>query len=274
MNNTPKNLSHLCTLGAMLALAAVLPACRGDREDAPPRQFFPDMDDAPKWRSQAKSEFFVDGRTMRKPVPGTVPFSKAPISASTLADKPAWAAPFLQDRADLAKFDLAYYEGKNADQTYVERIPASVTVDKALLLRGHERFDIYCAVCHGRMGDGKGMVGQQWSYGLPTFHDPKYSDPKQDFGKDGYIFHVARYGVPGATLDAVTKMPSYAHALNTHDTWAVVAYIRALQETQRGVASDVPTAQREQLEAKRGSKPKPAAPPAPADAAPKAGGKS
>lgn len=255
----------LSLTAAGVGLLGGLAGCRGDREDKPPRQFFPDMDDAPKWKSQSKSEFFVDGRTMRQPVPGTVPFSNVPISATTLANKPEWAAPFLEASEDYLRADKAYFEGVGEDGTYLDVMPASVKVDKALLLRGQDRFNIYCAVCHGKLGDGKGMVGQQWSYAVPSFHDPKYTDLKQNQGKDGYLFHTARNGVPAAVAGQAAKMPGYAHALSVKDSWAVIAYIRALQETEKGTAADIPTAEREALEQKR-VKPAPKAP----DAAPAA----
>src|SRR3954470_16726593 len=87
--------------GAALALAllgAGLAGCRGDREEKPPRQFFPDMDDQPKWKPQSQSEFFVDGRTMRKPVAGTVPFGRNDF----VTDAP-WSKDFMDQRSDLLK---------------------------------------------------------------------------------------------------------------------------------------------------------------------------
>lgn len=258
----------LSLTAAGVGLLAGLAGCRGDREDAPPRQFFPDMDDAPKWKPQTKSEFFVDGRTMRQPVPGTVPFSSVPISATTLAEKPEWAASYLEASENYLHADKAYFEGTNDDGTYLDVMPATVKVDKALLLRGQERFNIYCGVCHGRLGDGKGMVGLQWySVGVANFHDPKYMDTKTNQGKDGYLFFTARNGVPAAVAGQAPKMPGYAHALSVKDTWAIVAYIRTLQETEKGTAADIPTAEREALEAKRvkpaPKTPDPATPPAP-----------
>ena len=56
---------------AVLAVAG-MPACRGERTDKPPRQFFPDMDDQPKYKAQSESPVFADGRSMREPVPGVV----------------------------------------------------------------------------------------------------------------------------------------------------------------------------------------------------------
>jgi mono/diheme cytochrome c family protein len=246
------------------------------------------MDNAPKWKPQSGSEFFADGRTMRPPVHGTVPFG-----TSALVSQEPWAASFTLERVDFLKEDGAFYTGITGWKEgalpagYTARIP--VTVDLALLDRGQERFGIYCAVCHGYDGDGKGAVAPAWAAPVPSFHDPKYSNPEEPDGKglDGFFFFTARNGVPGVSgfpqetdppetrlekLRAL-KMPGYAHALSEQDTWAVVAYIRALQESKRGVIDDVPADRRGDLLAKREDqieKEKAAAPPATAPAQPAA----
>lgn len=243
-----------------LAGVCGLSGCRGDRSDAPPRQFFPDMDDQMKWKPQSGSGFFADGRTMRPAVPGAVPFGRS----SVLSDE-AWFGVLGAERARLLREDDELYRGVGPDGRYVERIPvdkvaAMLGVERAeavdrLLSIGQQRYSIYCAVCHGALGNGKGMVGAQWSYDLPSFHDPKYSDPNEPDGKnrDGFLFHTARNGV----LDAqgVEKMPGYAHALDEVEAWGVVAYIRALQESRRGTPADVPEAERQRLENQRGAAP-------------------
>jgi len=255
--NTPPRLrSGAALLVAALAVAA-LGGCRGDRSDAPPRQFFPDLDDQPKWRPQTKSGFYADGRAMRVPVEGTVAFGRQQFVTDD-----DWAGPFMQGRDDLLKADGLFYEGRGEDQQYAERIPFPVDVDMVKL--GEKKFNIYCAACHGYSGDGKGMVGQQWSYPLPNFHDAKYKDPSQPQGRDGYLFHIARYGVVGP--DGAQKMPPYAHAIDEREAWAVVSYIRALQATREGTVDDVPEAQRPAIE--RGFAAKAAA--APIDASPAA----
>ena len=255
---TTRTMPHLgaalLSVTAALAMSA-MPGCRGDREDKPPRQFFPDLDDQPKWKPQTKTEFYEDGRAMRVPVPGTVGFSRVgPVSEED------WAAPWQQERTDLLRGDALFYEGTTGEGTYADVMPVQVT--RELIARGENRYNIYCVVCHGYAGDGKGMVGQQWSYPLPNFHDPKYVDPTVLQGKDGYLFHVVRYGVPGANPGDPLKMPAYGHAVDAHDAWAIVAYVRTLQAAYKGALTDVPDARRQELE-----RAKPATP-APAPAAP------
>ncbi len=235
--------AHIATrlAAGALALAALgaLPACRGDRTDKPPRQFLPDMDDSPKWRPQTRTEFFTDGRAMRPRVNGSVPFGPSPHE-----DDPA--------RPTYLKEDAAFFLGRTShapDAPFVKDIPASVAVDEAFIRRGQERFNIYCSVCHGYDGKGKGMVGSRWSYPLPNFMDVIYTDKaKEPKALDGYVFNTIRNGVPNeGKPDDPWKMPPYAHALSERDAWAVVAYFRALQAANAGGLPDLTDTQREQL---------------------------
>ncbi len=238
------------TLGACaLAGAAMvaLPACRGDRSDKPPRQFFPDLDDQLKWRPQGESPFYADGRMMRPAVRGTVAFGRV-----SLASAPEWGPWVTAERAELLRDDDRVFFGKEPDGSLVERIPIDVT--RQLLERGQNRYNIYCVVCHGYQGDGKGMVGRQWSYALPDYNDPKYkapdkNDPKSQLWKDGHLFNIARNGLYDA--QGVQKMPGYAHAIDERDAWAIVAYIRVLQDARSGTMQDVPDADRGALERQR-----------------------
>lgn len=248
---SPRKTHTLRLAAAGLALLAALPltGCRGDRSDKPPRQFFPDMDNQPRWKPQSESGFYADKRTMRQPVTGTVPFGTTYV----LSDA-AWAEPFNRKRAEFLGESYEIYDGTDEAGDFVTTIP--IKVDAKLIALGKTKFDIYCATCHGLNGEGANsaqeptrgsMVGRRWSIPVPTFHDPKYL-PGGDFGQDGYIFTVARHGV--------RTMPSYGHALDTHDAWAVVAYIRALQASYLGTLDDVPEDQRAAL----GSPPPPPAP--------------
>jgi mono/diheme cytochrome c family protein len=240
---THKSLSIFAAFWAVLPVG-LLVGCRGDREDAPPRQFFPDLDDSPKWKAQTASEMFADGRAMRPAVAGTVPFGYAPIVSD--AD---WANKWRDESGAMLSENAGMATGKNTDGTFLVKAPMSFTRED--LLRGQEKYNITCAVCHGMTGDGKGTVGQQWSYVLPNFHDPKYSDTTEKLGRDGYLYSVASLGVPGGTPEAPdyvkNKMPGYAHAMSVADRWRVVAYIRALQQTRLGEIGDVPEALRNKI---------------------------
>lgn len=243
-------------LGAALGAATLagLAGCRDDRSAQRPRQFFPDMDDQPKFRAQGENEFFADGRAMRQPVAGVVAFGRQA--------ELEWAEPSMQayaneritrQRADLLRAEPAVYLGIGADGKYVDTIPIAVTPE--LLRRGMDRYNIYCIVCHGATGSGKGAVGLQWSYPLPDFHAEQYQRGGEK-GQDGYLFHVIRNGVANAPgQQPALKMPGYSQQLSERDAWAVVAYFRALQNARKGSIERVPTAQRQELERTRGAQP-------------------
>ena len=169
--------------------------------DVFPEWAFPGMKYQPKFRPQSESTFFADGRADR------------PIPANTVA------------RGDL-RADDALYAGKDSSGAWVRGIPAALTVDGKFLERGRERYSIYCAPCHGMLGDGKGIIS---GYGMnvPTYHD----DRRRGFA-DGEIFDIITNG-------SQTKlMKPYADKLAADDRWAVVAYVRALQRAENANAAD------------------------------------
>ncbi len=193
-------------LPALLVLAALLiGGCQGAISDKPPVHINPNMDSQEKFRAQTANSFFADGRAMRKPVPGTV------------------ARGFLQE-------DPVWWTGRNEDGSWAS-FPNELTLE--VMERGRERYDIYCSVCHGLAGDGKGII-MTGGYGFvpaPTFHSDLLRARE-----DGYFFDVASYGI--------RSMPGYGTQVPVADRWAIVAYIRALQRSQYAQASDVPENQR------------------------------
>lgn len=170
------------------------------------------MDYVQRFEAQEPNGLFEDGAAMRQPVAGTVARGQLITAAN---------APFVY--------------GRTAAGDYVEDIPVEVT--PALLERGQERYEIYCTVCHGVAGDGRGIVavgngGQGYGFQVPSYHtDGLRARP------DGYLYDVIQNGV--------NTMPSYGHTISTSDRWAIVAYMRALQRSQAATADDVPAAERE-----------------------------
>jgi mono/diheme cytochrome c family protein len=104
----------------------------------------------------------------------------------------------------------------------------------ALVERGRERFDIFCAPCHGPGGDGDGMIVQR---GMPR--PPSYHDPRLVAAPDAHFVDVITNGY-GA-------MYSYADRVAPADRWAITAYIRALQRSRTGTIADVPPSERAKL---------------------------
>ena len=105
---------------------------------------------------------------------------------------------------------------------------------KEVLHRGQQRFNIYCAPCHDRTGNGNGMIVRRGYRHPPSYHSDRLRQLP-----NGYIFDVITSGF-GA-------MPDYAAQIQPRDRWAIVAYIRALQFSQHASINDVPAADRGQL---------------------------
>ncbi|HEX4589850.1 MAG TPA: cytochrome c [Gemmataceae bacterium] len=115
-------------------------------------------------------------------------------------------------------------------------------VEEPMLKRGRERFNIYCAVCHGRTGSGDGKVVQRGYLKPPSYHEKRLRDMPV-----GRIFQVVTRGYGG--------MPDYSDQIPVDDRWAIIAYVRALQYSQNvpsGDLTDIDRAELKKAESKRG----------------------
>lgn len=203
------------TLAFVVVLLVSIMGYRGMISTQPPLEVFPDMDHQAKYKPQASSKFFADGRADR-PIPaGTVPFGRDSG----------------QSDASYLRADDFRYEGKLADGSFGRGFPAGVEVTETFIRRGKNRYEIYCAPCHGALGDGNGITK---SYGMLV--TPSYHDDRLRGMADGEIFNTITHGK--------NTMFSYADKLSPDDRWAVVAYVRALQRAAHGTINDVPTEQR------------------------------
>lgn len=160
-----------------------------------------DMWQQPKIAPLDESQFYADGQTAR------------PLVAGTVA------------RGHL-RLDDALYTGR-VNGKYVDEIPMKVT--KELILRGQDRFNIYCTPCHGRLGDGNGMIAKR---GFALKRQPaSYHTDRLRKMPVGHFFDVITNGYG--------TMFSYASRVEPEDRWAIVAYIRTLQLSQHASAADV-----------------------------------
>jgi len=199
------------TLAFVVVLLLSVMGFRGSFSTRPPIEVFPDMDHQAKYKPQASSKFFADGRADR-PIPaGAIPFGRS----ATQAD-PAFL-----------KADDFHYDGKLPDGTFGRGYPASLEVTGTFIERGQNRYQIYCAPCHGTLGDGNGITK---SYGMLT--TPTYHDDRLRGMAEGEIFNTITHGK--------NTMMAYADKLSPDDRWAVVAYVRALQRAAHGSIKDVP----------------------------------
>jgi mono/diheme cytochrome c family protein len=123
---------------------------------------------------------------------------------------------------------------------FVAKVPIDVTLD--VVERGRERYNIYCAVCHGRLGDGQGKIPERGMTHPPSYYDDlsrgfqvRGIDLPLTEVPDGYLFDVISRGF-GAMAD-------YSAQVHVHDRWAIVTYIRALQKSQRPTPDDLKKAE-------------------------------
>jgi mono/diheme cytochrome c family protein len=209
--------AYLALLFVVVATVSVM-GFRGSITTRPPLEIFPDMDRQPKYKPQAASPFFADGRTDRPKPAGVVAFGRS------------YAA---QDPKFLAADDHLY-RGAGADGSFARGYPQDVTLNATFLDLGRLKYNIYCSVCHGKTGDGNGITKQYGMGATPTFHDNRLREVPE-----GEIYHVITHGKG--------NMLSYADKLEPKERWAVVAYVRALQRTQTGTVNDVPPAHRNEL---------------------------
>lgn len=166
-----------------------------------------DMQDQPRFKPLEGSRFFADSRSAR------------PVPAGTIA------------RDELNDTDV-FHTGLN-NGAFTTQFPVPIT--KKLLLRGEQRYNVFCTPCHGFLGDGNGMVakrGFKWPANLHT--DRLRNAPP------GYLFQVISNGY-GA-------MPDYRHQIPPGDRWAILAYVRALQLSRNATLADIPADARGQLE--------------------------
>lgn len=182
--------------GTLLVAVVLLIGCRRD------------MIDGARYKPLEASGFFTDGGASR------------PLPEHTLA------------RGEL-RADEHYFTGRT-NGNLVTTFPEPVT--RATLERGRERFEIYCAVCHGRVGDGRGMIVQRGFPPPPSLHEQRLKEVPV-----GHFFEVITNGFG--------VMYSYANRVEPADRWAIAAYIRALQLSQHARLADAEPGERAKLEA-------------------------
>jgi len=169
---------------------------------------FERMLDQPRGKPYRASPYFRDGKLMQEPPEGTVP------AADTIEPAPV-------------------REGLR-EGSYVQSVP--LPVDRALLVRGQNRFETFCAVCHGIDGSGESLVAHNMELRRPP---SLLAQPVRDFPA-GRVFQVisAGYGL----------MPAYNTELPVHDRWAVIAYLRALQRSRATELAQLPDAIRREAQ--------------------------
>ncbi|MBN1218247.1 MAG: cytochrome c [Anaerolineae bacterium] len=168
------------------------------------------MRNQPKYQALEESQFFADGMAARSIPAHTIPRGE-------------WGAAMLNE---------SFYTGKIGDE-FVNTIPIPVT--DALMARGQERYNIYCAPCHDRAGYGNGIIAQRGFPPPPSFHIERLREQP-----DGYFYDVITNGFG--------RMYNYKARLDPQDRWAIVAYLRALQLSQNTPVEELPETEKSKLE--------------------------
>jgi len=210
-------------VGVVVLCLALIPPLwvakdRRTTSDSPRMHPVPDMDRQPRFNPQAATQLFANGQTARPAVAGTVA------------------------RGELRDEDH-FYRGQVGDQ-FAAELPSELgPVTMSLMRRGRERFNIYCAPCHGLAGVGDGIVSERalaredssgWVKPLSLHSQGVREQPV------GKIFNTITNGI--------RTMPAYASQVSPRDRWAIVVYVLALQRSQNALLEDLPPDERQRLE--------------------------
>jgi mono/diheme cytochrome c family protein len=206
----------------------------------------------PSFRPLKPSAFFADDRSARPLVEGTVPrtprgefHGEGPYYTGRQPGK----AVRPQQAAGVVAAPAPFAAGAflASGEEFVNELPFTHAELAEQLRRGQERFNIYCAVCHGRDGDGKGMIPQRGFTQPPSFH----TDLSRGYRLRG-IEMPLREAPLGYYFDVITNgfgaMPDYREQVPVEDRWAVIAWIRTLQFSRHAPVADVGAAVQRRLE--------------------------
>ena len=247
-NKLPGFLRLVALMGAILLLLPPVAIFRamGQTNRAPRLHVMPDMDWQHKSKTQTASPMlagtnpiFLDERAMRAPVEGAVARGNLQADSEMYRGiKKGYVAVAVSTARGnvLTSTGAQDQEGSAAAPAedlnqYVTTFPAGIEVNDELLKRGQNRFNIYCSACHGYSGNGDGLVNQRaialaatskatWT-AAKSLHDPVVKDPAQN--PVGRIFDTITNGR--------STMGPYRDQIPAEDRWAIVAYVKALQET-------------------------------------------
>jgi len=215
-----RHIISIILIGAALGAAIVgIAGFRGGLSRKPPIEIFPDMNRQLKLRPMEPDSFFPNGVSSQLPPPGAIARSE-PVQT---ADGPVY--PF-QD----SPVNTGLVTGTT---NFVATNP--LPVNQELLQRGRERFDIYCAPCHGQLGDGNGITKKIGDMpAVANLHDKRIVEMP-----DGEIFNTITRGK--------STMAAYGPLMPAQDRWAAIAYLRALQLSWLGTTNDLTAEQRAAL---------------------------
>jgi hypothetical protein len=166
------------------------------------------METQGRYQPLQESAFFPDGRSARPPAPGALPFG-------------------------IPEEDDVYFTGLTEDGMFVETMPVEISLE--MLERGRERYDIFCAPCHGLDGYGQGMIVQRGFPAPQSFHIDRIRQ-----APDGHIY--------SAIANGFGRMFAYDYRIPPADRWAITAYVRVLQFSQQASMDQLPPDEQIEME--------------------------
>ncbi len=244
LGSVPRWIIHTTLVLVVLSWVpfAIVALSRTTLDRQPPYHFFQDMDAQPKLKAQAADATFADRRAMRPRVEGTV-------ARGELRDDDHYYRGYRTGPDGRPRTVPAASDPNQRTLDYFAGYPRQVTVDMTLLERGRERYNIFCAPCHGASGYGDGMVHQRAlavNAGATGWAQPTNlvgAAQQKNYGEDAYangkLYNVISHGI--------RSMSGYASQIPVADRWAIVAYVRALQLSQNADVDDITPAERERL---------------------------
>jgi mono/diheme cytochrome c family protein len=187
-----------------------------------------DMQDQPKMKPYRGTSFFADRLSARQPIEGTIArgflrddnpeFFTGKKSRTTAGP----GSQAIQGQAQPGQQAAQVPGQQSSFPDDIDYFP--IPIDEKVVQRGRERYDIFCSACHGLTGNGDGMIVRRGFRRAASFNDDRL-----------------RQAPVGHFFDAITNgwgaMPSYAPQVVVQDRWAIIAYIRALQEAQKNTAA-------------------------------------
>jgi mono/diheme cytochrome c family protein len=198
---------------ALVALLVVgIFGIRGQKFSKPPIRIFPDMDTQDKVKAQKPDEFFANDQGARLPVAQTQPRGLNPEGLKSLGGIPEY---------EFSGQTGYYYTGHIGDyfgSGMPEELKLTEESAQALIERGEERYGIYCAVCHGKSGNGQGITNNYGVPGIANFHLDTFNSESYP---DGRMFETITLGKG--------MMGAYGYNISVGDRWAIIAYVRTLQ---------------------------------------------
>jgi mono/diheme cytochrome c family protein len=211
----PVSLSPLLPVFILLPVLIIASGCRRD------------MQDQPKMKAFRGTTFFGDGLSARQPIPGTVArgFLRSNTEFFTGKKSRTTAGPGTQSIQGQGQNQPPPQQAGSPANAFPDDIDYfPIPVNEDVVKRGRERYNIFCSACHGFTGNGDGMIVRRGFRRAASFNDDRL-----------------RQAPVGHFFDAMTNgwgaMPSYAPQIAVQDRWAIIAYIRALQESQRNLTT-------------------------------------